>query len=290
MTRHALILALAGLAAGAPSLALAAGTPIDERRPLAADGRITIGNVAGLIEVQGWDRAEVVITGELGEGSKPLEISGNAASLQVQVRPEDDDVEETILRLKVPAGARVELDAVSADLVVQGVNGNVRAHSVSGDVNLGVGSAELEAQSVSGDLLVRAPSRQTRLHSVSGDIRVSGVRERLELETVSGDGHVSGSELTELRARSVSGDIAIEAAFKGAPKVDVESLSGNIRLQLPQEPDAALSLRTFSGTLESRWGGRIDEDERRFEAKLGGGRGRIVLNSFSGDIEVTGGR
>ena len=61
-----MILAAALLAAAAaPAFA---ATPIDETRPLAADGRVSIENLKGRIVVRAWDRPEVHIGGTLALG------------------------------------------------------------------------------------------------------------------------------------------------------------------------------------------------------------------------------
>jgi hypothetical protein len=55
MKRAALVLAtiLAG------SAWASAQTPVDKSRPAAADGKVSIENMAGSVKVTGWDRAEV---------------------------------------------------------------------------------------------------------------------------------------------------------------------------------------------------------------------------------------
>src|SRR5690606_17261637 len=68
---HALALAVCATLATAPAFA---GTPIDQTRPLEADGRVEISNVKGSIEVRGWERNEVHVTGELGKGVEKLVV------------------------------------------------------------------------------------------------------------------------------------------------------------------------------------------------------------------------
>lgn len=280
-----------GLLLAAPAWA-DQSTPIDERRPLNADGRLTVSNVSGLIQVQAWDRNEMHLSGELGAGVEKLEISGDTGSLRVEVRHPRNagNVEDSVLKLQVPASVRLELDTVSADIEGSGLRGPIKAQSVSGDVSLTVESPELRVQTVSGDITLRGPSRDTQINSVSGDIRLSGLRERLRLETVSGDVEASGEGLSDLQLKTVSGELDLACSLSGPPRIEMESLSGNIRLRLAEEPDALLSLRSFSGQTDSRYGESTQDSRKRFEAKLGEGRGRIDLHSFSGDIRVLGAR
>ena len=276
------------LAAAAP--ARAEPVAINETRPLNAEGRVRVNNLAGLIEVTVWDKHELRLTGELGEGVEKLEISGSAAELDIEVKlpkRSRSEVEDSVLRLRVPAGARLELEGVSSDIVVQGLRGRLSASSVSGDVTLNVDSAEVEAQTVSGELSLNAPkAKKAELSSVSGDVQVAGVRERLQVETVSGDVRVARATLNALDLKSVSGDFNAALGLGAAPQVNVETMSGYIVLELAATPDAELGMRTFSGELQSEFGPAIPEDKRRYETRLGSGKGRIELNSFSGDITL----
>ena len=67
----------------APSWALA-GTPIDQSRPLAADGRVRIENVKGSVQVRTWDRPQVHVGGSLGDGVKQLLVEGSDRSRRIR--------------------------------------------------------------------------------------------------------------------------------------------------------------------------------------------------------------
>ena len=95
-------------------------------RPLKADAHVSVNNVAGRIEVEAWDKNELQITGELGEDVEKLEITGTESSLKVEVKlPRDGhNIDgDTVLLLKLPAGASLEAEAVSADVSVRGLLG-----------------------------------------------------------------------------------------------------------------------------------------------------------------------
>ncbi|WP_020650891.1 DUF4097 family beta strand repeat-containing protein [Solimonas variicoloris] len=276
------------LAAG-PALARD-GSPINETRALAADGQISVNNMAGTITVRGWDRNEVAISGTLGEDAEKLEIGGDAKNLSINVRYPGGTrghVDQTYLELRVPARAGLRLDAVSADISVGSTSGPIAARSVSGDVQLNVGSGEVNASTVSGDLTVKAPSFKTTLNSVSGDLTASGVRGTLKAETVSGQLSIEGGAFRDVSLQSVSGDMSLDLSLEDAAKLSAETLSGDIDLRLPKTPSAQLTMKTFSGDLHNAFtGGDAGSDVRKVSTTLGGGRGSIDLHTFSGDIRI----
>ncbi|MGH8441726.1 MAG: DUF4097 family beta strand repeat-containing protein, partial [Nevskiaceae bacterium] len=258
-----------------------------EPRPLKADARVVVKNVEGLIEVEGWDKRELELTGELGPDVEKLEITGNESSIRIEVklpRSKHDIDGDTRLKLKIPYGATLEAQGVSADVRVRGLKGPVTAESVSGDVRLEVESAKIKGSSVSGDVVVDAPAKEARLNSVSGDVRARGIRGELRVESVSGDITIEGRELASLEAETVSGDVNLDVEPTREANISVETLSGEVTVTLPSEPQGEIRVETFSGEISSPWW-KIDEDEKEFR-RDGTGKGRLSLHSFSGDIVV----
>lgn len=278
----------AALAFAAPAVA---GTPIDQTRPLKADGQLHVKNVHGLIEVSTWDRDEVQVSGELGDDAEELSIEGDANRLVIEVRsPSRSGYQDpSILQIKVPVAAAIHADSLSADVDVRGTSGPLTANTVSGDLRLSSRSEQVEANSVSGDISLEAPSRSTRLNSVSGDVSAEGLIGTLVLETVSGNAELSGGPFVSLELRTISGDLQAEVSLAPEATVIGDSLSGNLNLQLAASTSALVSIKSFSGDVSSSLGGEAsgDADERRLEVRVGDGRGRIDLSSFSGDIAVT---
>src|SRR5690606_5532667 len=114
---HVLALAVCATLATAPAFA---GTPIDQTRPLEADGRVEISNVKGSIEVRGWERNKVHVTGEPGKGDEKLGDDGSRDNLEVRVEYpnrrgwSDDRSEPTRLVLQVPLRATLDIESGAA--------------------------------------------------------------------------------------------------------------------------------------------------------------------------------
>jgi len=302
-----LVLTLGLALASAAAFAGRDGRPVDERRTLKPDARVEVSNVAGLIEVEAWGRNELRLTGHLSEQVEKLEITGNESRLKIEVKlpKRTRHVEDTVLHLKVPAGITLEADGVSADIAVRGVKGDVEANTVSGDVRLEVGSKKVEARSVSGDVTVDAPSVETRVESVSGDVTVRGVKGEVRGETVSGDVSVRGTTARRIEVQSVSGDLELEIELAADAEVEAKTMSGDVVLNVPRLPDVDIELETYSGEIEpsellpgfpaKRQRSRRhddddddhdEDDENREYSRQGKGPGRVRLHSFSGDIMV----
>ncbi len=288
-------LLLTGLAAMLAAPAFAA-TPINETRVLDARGSVEVSNLKGSIEVRTWDRAEVRITGSLGEGVERLAIEGGERSLSVEVRyPRNSrNSEPTTLVIDIPRQASLEVDSVAASVEVSGVGGaKLDIESVSGSVVAVGAPGEASIESVSGDLRLNLNSRDVDVESVSGNIALRGrIGGSVEAESVSGniDIDTRGERLRRLDASSVSGDASIRTGLASGGGITLESVSGDIRLALPRDLSARASGTSFSGTLEA-----ADADIQRkkygpgesFEHRYGSGDGEIKLETFSGDARLS---
>src|SRR3546814_12391568 len=92
------------LLAALPAAALAS-TPIDETRPLHADGKVEISNLKGSIQVRVWDKPEVHVGGSLGRGVDTFELRGDRNELEIIVRyprMSNDSSDTTDLVIDVP--------------------------------------------------------------------------------------------------------------------------------------------------------------------------------------------
>lgn len=278
----------AALSVALMSPMLWAAEPINVTRPLQSGASLSVNNTSGLIEVSVWDRNEVQIRGELGEGSEPLEISGNADHLEIAVRlkTKERSAEGSTLLLRVPEQTRLTLTAVSADIEVSGVKGDLLAHSVSGDLALSVGSEQVEARSVSGNIELQAPAKKSNLHSVSGDIVATGLADSLRAETVSGNVEVRGGRFHDISMRSISGDYRVDAGLAESGTLIGETLSGDMEISLQPPVGAKFSLRSFSGKVRTDLEDSRSSTDDPLSFTVGNGRGRVDLSSFSGDIRL----
>ena len=272
-----------------------AATPINETRPLDARGHVEVSNVKGRIEVRTWDKAEVAITGSLGNGVERLQIEGDRNALEIKVRyPRNSrNAEATTLVLNVPRQANLDVSGVAVEIDVSGIAGDeLDIESVSGNV-IAVGAPRsAEISSVSGDLRLNLNSRDVDAETVSGSISLRGrIGGQISAETVSGDISIDtrGEAARRLSTSSVSGNASFTGALADSGRISAESVSGDIRLTLPKSLSARVHAESFSGSLTAP-GVSVSRPKygpgSSFEHTFGGGSGEIRLETFSGNAEL----
>ncbi len=267
---------------------------IEERRPADPQGSIEIVNMAGSVEVDGWDRSEVEVTGTAGDQVERVEVTstGTLTSIHVESRAgggwgHDRD---TKLIIRVPAKSMLSATLISADFVVHGVLGDIKAQTVSGDVSGDVGS-NARISTVSGGVRLTAQqAKSIEIRTISGDIRLSGDAGDVEITTVSGEAQIELATLTRGRFKSVSGNLSASFALAPDGQLESESVSGKIQFEFAGVPAADFDVQSFSGDIKNCFGPKPVEPQygpgSRLTFKNGDGQGRVQAATKSGDIQL----
>ena len=155
-----------------------AQTAINETRPLDARGRVDISNLKGRIEVRGWERNEVQVTGTLGKGVEKLDIDGSGPQVSIEARyPRGgwggDRVGPTDLVVMVPVRADLDIESVAADVHVTGLtSGELSVNTVSGSVVAAAAPRKADVETVSGNATLTLNSDDVGVATVSGAIQL----------------------------------------------------------------------------------------------------------------------
>lgn len=98
--------------------------------------------------------------------------------------------------------------------------------------------------------VVKVP-RGTELHvsAVNASVRVAGVAGEQEISSVNGKVDVSGSK-NDLSVSAVAGDVTL--APEQVAATSVSTVSGNVRLKMPERADARLQFSSVSGSYNGK--------------------------------------
>jgi hypothetical protein len=186
---------------------------------------------------------------------------------QVAVEPTDEPAAitqsgQTLNIRSVPGGAEDLAVRVpqGCDLVLHLVSGDVRLDDVVGDISVQTMSGDIEARSIQGEARVR---------------------------TVSGDIALLGSQLSGLSVETVSGDGTIETSIAEGGHYSLHSISGDLRLLIPEDQPCAVHGTSLSGEFSCRLPHEIKHQGwGKVEVLINGGGPEIHIRTTSGDVEV----
>jgi DUF4097 and DUF4098 domain-containing protein YvlB len=270
-------------------------TEINESLDAAADGTVSVSNVAGSVDIQGWSRNQVEVTGELGDDVEELifERDGDEIKIKVKSRRRHSNDIDSDLTIKVPAGSSLEVHTVSADIDIAGTSGEQSIESVSGDISTEAHDSDIDVNSVSGDLEIEGDnqSMRSRFSSVSGDIDTENLAGEIGAESVSGDLLVVNGVFDRASLGTVNGDIVFHARLLDDGRLDVETVNGDVDIEFAGDLSARIDIETFNGDIRNCFGPkavRVSEYAPGYELKFteGGGSGRVTIETLNGDLRV----
>ena len=282
---------LIALAICAPAVA----DEIEMIKDAQANSDVRIFNISGEIEVEGWSRNQVEVTGDLGSDVKELifEVDGDDVLIEVKVDKGHDHNTSSDLVIRVPEGSSVDVGTVSADITVSGVQGRQQLQSVSGDIESGVFGEEFRANSVSGDIGIQGDGKEmrTKVESVSGDVDMENLNGVLEANSVSGDVTVADSRFSEVNMQTVNGDLEYFAELYGDSRMHMETVNGEIDINFDGDVSARFDIETFNGDINNCFGPESQRTSkyapgRELKFTEGGGKGRVVVRTLNGDLDL----
>jgi DUF4097 and DUF4098 domain-containing protein YvlB len=221
---------------------------------LAADGRVSLGNINGSVRVTGWDRNEVKVDAvktayrrdRLDEAK--IEVRADTSSIHIETEYPNRTLTFTDgegrsnnpatveYTLMVPRNARIDsIELINGNLDVDGISGDVKASSINGRVSA---------------------------HELMGEVKLSTINGKLE---------------------------AIFGRLGEAKVISLGSVNGPVLLTIPSDSNAELKARTVHGGITNDFGlpvRRGDYVGNDLAGQLGQDGSRIKLDNVNGSITI----
>jgi len=270
---------------------------IDRSLPTGATPSIEISNVQGRVTVAAWDQQVVKVTGTIENDQTEFEFSGDQRHVVIKVRRESNKVhhskDDAILDIKVPAGASLDINTVSADIDVQGVRGEQRLEAVSGEITTAAYDEQLDVRTISGDAVINGTGGKARIdvQSVSGGVTVRGVDGEVEAQSVSGNVELDLGTVTRLSLETVSGNLKASLTLASDARLDAESVSGHVDVRFAKPVNGEFEFETFSGNIENCFGPKAERKSKyapgtELRFTQGSGGARVSVDTLSGTISI----
>jgi len=198
------------------------------------------------------------------------------------------------VRVALPEGSAVRVEAASADVKSDGRLGLVEAKTASGDVEIEHAEV-LSIKTASGDVVARHADGDATLGTASGEIWLVEVGGDAQLSSASGDVHVghargdvgiktaSGDALVDdvegsVTAKTASGDAELRRVRRGT--VAFDTASGDLSIGIAEGTAAWLDVQSLTGNVQTS----LDDAEGPVE---GGDTVRVRARTISGDVSIT---
>jgi hypothetical protein len=226
--------------------------------PFNADGRFSLDNVNGRIEIHGWNSNAVVIAavihGRTGEGVEAIKVNIDSNLDRANVHTEQP---------RSQAGFHWSWrwllnnwrDNASVDYTVQ----------------------------------VPAQARLANISSVNGHVEIDGVTGDIAGSTVNGAAQIQNAA-GKLKLSTVNGRITADMSRLGeGQSVALDAVNGRIELAVPENTDAKFSVSTVNGGITSEFPSLQPKKEfpvgNNLNGTLGNGAGSVKVSTVNGSIK-----
>lgn len=221
----------------------------EQSYPLSANGRVSVSNVNGSIEMIAWDRNEVRLEATKIADSKEslddveLQIDAQANSFSVETKYKDINWKNN-QRRKIEVNFKVSVPRTAVLNEIETVNGSVIAANFT---NI------------------------TKISAVNGSVNANNLRGTADLSTVNG---------------TVNADFD---RVESGSKIALSTVNGRVNLIIPSDTNATVKADSLNGSITNAFGLPIRKGEyvgRDLHGRLGSGDAQIKLDSVNGPLAI----
>jgi DUF4097 and DUF4098 domain-containing protein YvlB len=266
---------------------LTLGNQADTTLTVRQGARLEVSNFSGQVAVSAWSRDAVRVRVRC-EDNTEVEVEPNAGGIQIDSSARRGPPGWVEYQISAPAWMPIEISGTTNDVEIDGSKASVKVETVNGGITLRGGEGNIELSSVEGDVAVTGAKGRLKLNAISQGVTASHLAGQADIETVNGDILLDDVQLDALDASSVSGNVWLNGTLKDQGRYQLQSHDGDIQVVMPDQPNARVTVSTYSGELSSDFAVGVNHLNSRENVgfTLGNGGPRLDLNSFSGRIQL----
>ena len=242
---------------------------VEKKFEVKAGGTLIVESDQGSIEVETWNKNEVVIIVDkhartkerLDEFKVKTELRGN--DVYVLGKGEWNSRVDVEFKLKVPKEYNVDLSTGGGSIQVDDIKGNVKVDTSGGSIKIGnVEAGNVDADTSGGSIKVGDVDGKLKVSTSGGSIKLGKVSGKSDIDTSGGSISLEAGG-DDVKADTSGGSIKI-GPVKG--KVKVETSGGSINIDEAE--------------------GDVDADTSGGSVKVAGSKGSVTVESSGGSLFV----
>ncbi|MEX2307510.1 MAG: DUF4097 family beta strand repeat-containing protein [Pirellulales bacterium] len=257
-----------------------------------ANGKVEIDIGEGSIQVIGWDKNEVEVTGTIGDRVERLDVRKGKRKVWVRAYlPKDGEAREAELVVYAPHSNDIDVQVFQGPILVSGIEGDIQLETFSGDISVSGPCKRVEAGTVNGDITVDSAKRsagadKVRAKTVAGAIVIKNVRREVEAQSISGPVTIAGNSLTKVVAKTVSGNVRFDGGLSRLGRLEIDTHSGEFIGVFPADLSAEFDITSYNGVVDNAFNPNAGSNQDFIQGE-GDPQAEVKATSFSGNIRVT---
>lgn len=264
--------------------------------------RVRLENGNGKVDIVGWDRDTIDISGTKYASSKQL-----LDDIQIKVQvSEDSAVIRTVMssggpfrgsrgaRYTIRVPRRVNLDKIgttNGGLTIEDIEGTMNLSTTNGGIRATRSKGPLTVGTTNGGIDLEGIDGLVRAHTTNGSIRGELKSGSLRAETTNGSVEVSirkPASNEPMKASTTNGRIELSFSAFDGNAIDADTTHGGIILRLPESLNAQLKANTTVASIENEFSlsNISDQSKHHLEGRIGTGGPSISASTTTGKIQI----
>jgi DUF4097 and DUF4098 domain-containing protein YvlB len=262
----------------------------DETVPVTRGSRLAINNFAGEVIIHTWNNDSVHVVARHQARTK-VNIRNTGTAVSISASGTMGPQGSVDYDITAPAWLPVKVEGTYNFVTMDGVQGEVYANTVRGDIVIKGGTGSITAKSVEGEVQVEGARGKVNVSSVNEKIRITDTSGEITAESVNGGITMTGIDSKSVDASTVNGNIVFEGKLSDGGHYSFGTHNGDLSLGVPESANATFTIRTYQGSFSTdlplEGVNRADiQRGRRVTTALGNGSADVNLESFGGAIRV----
>lgn len=266
---------------------------------LASGGRVMLESFNGGVEVIGWDRDSVEISGTKSASREDvmkqikIDVVSEADSIRIRaIRPTEHNCNCGVkMTLKVPKKAILDnIQSSNGAMRVESITGNARLKTSNGSIRVWGVNGNLEATTSNSTIEVGQFKGTADLRTSNGRIKAEGVRGAFDAHTSNASIDASVAELEPGRPlilESSNGSITLTLDTWKSNDITARTSNASVNVQLPEKAAADVILNTSNGNISTDFEIATSQSTKnRMVGKLNGGGPRLELSTNNGNVRL----
>ncbi len=200
---------------------------VDRTIAFPSNGTLRLKNFSGDIHIVGTRGRDIVLKATRRAGREQLDhikldVMTSGSTVTINANKQDSDWErghhnnnvvETTFELEVPSAARLDVEAFSSDVTIEGIDGDQQLKTFSGDIRIRDSKGEIDAETFSADINLTVDSNargSVSFSSFSGDLDTGLSIQSTSWRKRAVEGTLPGGAGRRLKFKTFSGDVQIK--------------------------------------------------------------------------------
>lgn len=264
-------------------------------------GRLSVDTQNGGVEVIGWEKDEVEITGTKSADTEEhlrqvkIDLDSSPDTLRIRTTTPNDWRGGFGARYVIRVSSKVNIDGITSSngaVRLENIQGMARVKTSNGGVRIARLEGDLDAHTSNGKVDVGTMQGAATVHTSNGSVKFDELRGSLDVNTSNGgiDVHFADPlSAKPVRLETSNGRVNLSFDQFHENPVRVRSSNGSITLRLPGNVNAQLSASNSHAPITSDFDVINAADFRNkhhFDGKLGSGGPTINLSTSNAQIKV----